>query len=228
MNYLERTAKNSLFTTYQAKVDGDQDINPGPLADKIEHKIAFQWKDYDRSTLDQIKSASAIASNEILGHLLRTVDSFYATFRAPRVRASGATVLDANGRIVFERDENDRYIEDFSALTGQDVEEAILKLQRDKIDAAQRINDLFLEALFAKHIYDDEYNARYEALLDGTINDRSARANRDTKQAKYFAFFKFYTYQQCDVLFAEVSNLLRILERVRQWRVSDSYARQSG
>jgi hypothetical protein len=132
-------------------------------------------------------------------------------------------MLDERGRMVWDTDERGRFVEDFDMLTGQDVEETILGLQRNKIGAAQQVNDLFLEALFAKHLYDDAFHERYEALLDGTIADRTARATRDTKGEKYFAYFKFYLYQQADVLFKEVENLTRILERVRQWRVSDAY-----
>lgn len=222
-NSLQQSQQRNLMTAYTSAVQRDQSFSDDDLKVDVSERIQFKWKDYDRATVAQIKAASKLACDDIFGELLDTIDRFYASFRQPRLNAAGVTLIDERNRIVWETDEHGRFVDNFENLTGQDVEEAILQLQRDKIAAAQQVNDLFLEALFAKHVYDDFFHERYEALLDGTIADRNARATRDTKQEKYQAFFRFYLYQQADVLFKEIENLTRILERVRQWRVSDAY-----
>lgn len=211
------------MTAYTGAVHQDQQFSEDDLKTDVSERIQFKWKDYDRATIAQIQAASRMVCDDIFNGLLSTVDEFYGRFREARVNQYDLPMVDERNRVVFRRDDQGRYIENFDLLTGQDVEEAILKLQRDKIEAAQQVNSLFLEALFAKHLFDDEFHERYESLLDGTIADRTARATRDTKQAKYFAFFKFYLYQQADVIGKEVENLARILERVRQWRVNDAY-----
>jgi len=224
-NNLHRRSRRRLVNDPVSKVTPNAD--PAPMTDDLFTKIQLRFEDSDQAALDQIRAAARTAINETFAGLLSAVDEFYRSFRKAKINAYGVIVLDERNRVVWETDDEGRYIDDFSSLSGQDVEIALLKIARDKLEANTKVRELFQEALFSKHIWDDAFHERYEALLEGTIKDREARATRDTKKFKYHAYFTYFVYHLADGIFDEVSDLARILERIRQWRLQDSYTERS-
>jgi|SRR3954470_17163226 hypothetical protein len=227
-NDLHRRSRRRLVGDPMERVSADQKTDPPPMSEDLFTKIQLRFKDHDQAALDQIRAAARTAINETFAGLLSAIDEFYMSFRKAKTNDYGVIVLDNRNRVVFATDEQGRYVDDFSCLSGQDVEIALLKIHRDKVDAVAKVKELFQEALFAKHIYDDAWHERYEALLEGTIKDREARADRDTKQFKYHAYFTYFVYCLADGMFDEIKDLARILERIRQWRIQDSYTERSG
>ena len=224
-NDLHRRSRRRLVNDPVAKVT--QRVDQPPMTDDLFTKVQLRFSDSDQAALDQIRAAARAAINETFAGLLSAVDEFYMSFRKAKMNTYGVIVLDNKNRVVFETDDQGRYIDDFSCLSGQDVEIALLKIHRDKLEASTQVRELFQEALFAKHTWDDAFHERYEALLEGTIKDREARATRDTKKFKYHAYFTYFVYHLADGIFDEVNDLARILERIRQWRLQDSYTERS-
>jgi hypothetical protein len=224
-NDLHRRSRRRLVNDPVSKVTPN--ANPSPMTDDLFTKIQLRFEDSDQSALDQIRAAARTAINETFAGLFAAVDEFYLSFRKAKMNTYGVIVLDNRNRVVFDTDDQGRYIDDFSCLSGQDVEIALLKIHRDKLEANTKVRELFQEALFAKHIWDDVFHERYEALVEGTIKDREARATRDTKKFKYHAYFTYFVYHLADGIFDEITDLARILERIRQWRIQDSYTERS-
>lgn len=227
VNELYRRNRRRLSDTYADRVKSDQTVDTPAMTDELFTKIQLRFSDSDQAALDQIRAAARTVINETFAGLMSAIDEFYLSFRKARVNDYGVTVLDNRNRVIWATDEQGRYIDDFSVLSGQDIEIALLKIYRDKIEANQKVRELFQEALFSKNTYDDAWHERYESLIEGTIKDREARATRDTKQFKYHAYFTFYVYNLADGIFDEVTDLARILERIRQWGISESYAERS-
>lgn len=226
-NDLHRRSRRRFTGDPMDRVSADQRVDPPPMSEDLFTKIQLRFHDDDQAALDQIRAAARTALNETFAGLLSAVDEFYLSFRKAKMNAYGVIVLDEKNRVVWETDDEGRHIDDFGCLSGQDVEIALLKIHRDRVDAVTKVRELFQEALFAKNIYDDAWHTRYEALLEGTIKDREARAGRDTKQFKYHAYFTYFVYHLADGMFDEVKELARILERIRQWRLQDSYSERS-
>ena len=78
-----------------------------------------------------------------------------------------------------------------------------------------------MEAVFAKHIHDDQYSEAYAELIEETIPGRQAYAARKTRQDKYHAFFCYYLWSSAKSFQGEIDNFCRVLERVRYWRVEE-------
>lgn len=185
-------------------------------------KIDFRWRTADQQILSQIRSAATEAFWAHFEDAVTVVDRFYTSVRVPDTYVVGNHEMvktDERRRIVFRKDSTGQYAEDWSRLTGQDIEACLLDLSRLKLIMSQQLTELLSEAVFAKHIYDDAYQEGYASLIEGTQGDRNARASRESRVDKYHAFFRYYLYAQAEAFMRELGDLMRRLERIREWRV---------
>ncbi|QIG58370.1 hypothetical protein SEA_SKOG_218 [Gordonia phage Skog] len=185
-------------------------------------KLEFRWRTSDKKVLDQIRAAANGMFAELYADAFDAIDDLYMKARVPqRDGESEQIVRDSQGRVVWQRDSRGRFAEDWDQLTGQDLEVFLLGLERIKLVLAPQLSDLLMEAIFAKHVADDARADAFSKLLDGTIPDREAHASRESRQDKYFAYFRYYIYSQAKVFHDELANLARLVERIRYWRVTE-------
>lgn len=196
----------------------DQEVMIGDLKRGLFSKISFKWRPDDRKILEQIRAGVDELFSELYAESFRTVDSFYETLRVPET-VEGVVQFDSGGRVIWKKDFRGQEIEDWSQLTGQDLEKTLLDITRLKLILAPQVNDLLLEAIFAKHIFDDMLSEGFEEVLQGTIPDRNAHAARKARMDKYHAYFRFYLYSHAEAFLKELNNFSRILERIRYWRI---------
>jgi hypothetical protein len=185
-------------------------------------KIEFKWRASDEKILEQIRAGADQLFAHMYSDVKIIVDDFYAEMRVPETNPdTGLVKQDAEGRVIFQTDSNGKEIENWSQMTGQDIETALLNIERLKLDLAPRVNALLNEAVFAKHIADDAHQDAYLELVEGTVGDRNAHASQKSREDKYHAFYKYYLWSAAETFMKELSNFSRILERVRYWRIDD-------
>lgn len=185
-------------------------------------KISFRWRADEEALLDRIRGAVDRIVADLYGDAKTVIDEFYAQLRLPEINPdTGMVLTDRQGRMVWRLDERGKEIEDWSQLTGQDIDACLFNLSRIKMVISPQVNELLLEAVFAKHIFDDQFQDAYAELIEETIPGRNAHAARKTRQDKYHAFFCFYLWSSAKTLVEEINNFSRILERVRYWRVEE-------
>jgi hypothetical protein len=182
-------------------------------------KIEFKWRSSDHKSLEQLRAAVDRAFKELYDWAIEVVDELYGQMRVPDTDDGGHNILDSRGRVQWKRDSRGREIEDWSQLDGQDIEKCILDITRIKLALAPQLNDLLLEAVFAKHIADDVHNDAFTELLEETIPGRNAHAARKSRQDRYHAFFRYYLYSHAESFMKELNNFSRVLERIRYWRI---------
>lgn len=185
-------------------------------------RINFRWRADDQSLLDQIRSSV----DSMMAHLYTdakvAIDDFYAQLRVPECDPeTGVVTTDQRGRIVWRKDSRGREIEDWDQMTGQDIEQCLLELSRIRTEVAPRVNELLLEAVFAKHIAEDAFQDAYSELVEETIPGRNAYASRKSRQDKYHAYFTYYLWSSAKTFLDEINNFCRVLDRVRYWRIQD-------
>lgn len=226
---MARAVARQMQAQYLEKVaaEGGEVADQGPvmLADSnsILSKITFRWRSDEESQLVRIRAAADSVVTNMYRSAHHTIDDFYGQLRiAEQHPDTGMVVRDQAGRIVWQTDERGREVEDWSQLTGQDIEACLLNLERIKLGVAPRVNELLMEAVFAKHIFDDRFEEAYAELVEETIPGRKAYAARKTQQDKYHAFFCYYLWSTAKTVLAEIENFCRILERVRYWRIEES------
>ena len=143
------------------------------------------------------------------------IDDFYAAMRVPETTPNGIAVVGPDRRPVWKRNEDGRLIERLDQLTGQDIDQAILELERLLLTVTPRVNRLMLDAVAAHHIQKDAFDSAWFSVVEGTQGDRTARANQRSQQDRWFAFFKYYVYSDAQAFHGEVNAFLKRLENVR-------------
>ena len=183
-------------------------------------KITFRWRSDEASQLDRIRAAADTILARMYGDAKSIIDDFYGELRVPeRNPDTGMVVRDWEGRVVWEKDERGREVEKWHQMTGEDIERCLLDLSRVRFDISSKVNELLLEAVFAKHIHDDQFQDAYAELVEETIPGRNAYAARKTRVDKYHAYFCFYLWSSAKVFQEEVVNFCWVLEKVRRWRI---------
>jgi hypothetical protein len=184
-------------------------------------KIEFRWRPDDAAILDQVRAAVDRAFLELYGDAITAIDMLYGELRVPVTNEEGVVEHDASGRVIWQKDSRNREIENWDQLTGQDLEKCLLDIAYIKLELAPQLNDLLLEAVFAKHVAEDAFADAYEKLVDDTIPARNAYASRESRVDKYHAFYRYYLYSHAEVFMKELNNFSRLLERIRYWRIDD-------
>lgn len=186
---------------------------------KMFSRMSYSWEPQDKAVLMQIESASQSLVQEMFQYEIEIIDDLYSTLKVPRWSKHNTVMKDQEGRIVWEKDSEGRDIEDWSQVTGQDIELALLRLQNLSVGISQQVQQLFLEASFARMVSQDEWDDAYREVVDGTISDRTSRANSVTRKERYLAFFRYCLWSQSDAFQKEVKALTRLLERIMEWRI---------
>jgi hypothetical protein len=180
-------------------------------------KIRFSWRSEDDGILRKIEAAAGEMLNELFGEAMVEVDRFYEALRVPLYR-DGARVVDSEGRQVWKV-ENGKLVESWDQLTGQDIEQTLMNLQRIKMSLSLDINRLKNEAVFAKMSADDVKYDNWGKIMTGTVGDREARVNRDSRQDRYHAYFRYYLWSTADTFYREIIDFIFRLKDIRYWRI---------
>lgn len=184
----------------------------------LTNKFRFVWKPEDRAALERIRVSAEGVVEDGFTEVAETLDEFYMQLRVPEQR-NGQVLFEADGRPKWKTDDSGRIIEDWSQLTGQDVEQTLAQLAKLRFSLAPKVNSLMLEALMARSSAQDSYDDEWGSLMDGTQGDRTARSNRASRQDKYHAYFRFYIYSVAKILLDETQAFTKLLENIRYWQV---------
>lgn len=185
-------------------------------------KIVFRWRSDEQDQLERIRAATDTVLADLYADAYRAIDHFWASLRVAEFDPhTGVVTTDSSGRIVWQTDERGQPIEKWDQMTGQDIEQCLLELTNIKLVVAPTVNELLLEAVFAKHLHDDRVQDAFSELVEETIPGRNAYAARKTRQDKYHAYFCYYLWSSAKVLLEEITNFCRVLDRVRYWRVEE-------
>lgn len=180
-------------------------------------KIRFSWRPEDRAILERIRASAESMFAEAFEAAISAIDHFYLQLRVPRHR-DGIVLMGADGRPVWET-ENGRPVERWDQLTGQDVEYTLANLERVKLAVAPRVNQLLLEAMWAKNVSADIHDEAYTKVMEDTVPGRTARANKESREDRYHAFFRFYLYSTAKTFLDEIDNFMKLLTNIRYWQV---------
>lgn len=170
---------------------------------------------FQGENLEFIEGLKAMADDYLLrnfGQMVSAVDRILGKVREKDPQEEGG----------WKRSPDGGYVEDYSRLDVSDLEAAILSLSLEAYFGSIKLDDLYLEASFAKYILDDEYSSEYlkvEASLK--VDDRKAQTALKTRQTRYQAFARSYLYYRIRDFLREADTLARRIETIRKSRVDD-------
>jgi len=184
--------------------DAPEEIHPRLALFK---KIEFSWKEQDKNAIVQLRAAAEVVFEDLFSPSVAALDKFYSSIRVHDP--------DRPGR--YLKTETGAHVEDWSQLSGQDLIKAIFDLQREKVFISQKLSNLFLEASFAKQISTDVYYDAYRKLMEGTVGDRTAYANQQSKVDRYAAFFRYWIWHSASAFQKEIDRTVVVLEKMAEW-----------
>lgn len=170
-------------------------------------KIEFNWKEEDRNAISQLRAAAERVFESLFAESVGALDRFYNSIRVHDPVRPGR----------FLKTEAGAWEEDWSQLSGQDLIKAIFDLQRQKVLNSRKLSNLYLEASFAKQIANDVFQEAYRKLMEGTVGDRNAYANQQSKVDRYAAFFRYWIWHSADAFQKEIDGTVRVLEKMAEW-----------
>lgn len=170
-------------------------------------KIEFSWKEEDKNAIAQLRAAAEAVFENLFSGSVEALDKFYSSIRKH----------DPNRPGRFLKTETGAYEEDWSQLSGQDLIKAIFDLQREKVYISTKLSNLFLEASFAKQVSTDVYYEAYRKLMEGTVGDRTAYANQQSKVDRYAAFFRYWIWHSASAFQKELDGTVKVLEKMADW-----------
>lgn len=174
---------------------------------RLFQKIEFSWKEEDKNAISQLRSAAEAVFENLFSDSVAALDKFYSSIRVHDP--------DRPGR--YLKTESGAYVEDWSQLGGQDLIQAIFDLQREKVFISQKLSNLFLEASFARQVSTDVYYEAYRKLMEGTVGDRTAYANQQSKVDRYAAFFRYWIWHSANAFQKEIDGTVKVLEKMAEW-----------
>ncbi len=206
----------------EAEASLEEDVTPDILRrGYFYEKIKFAWDPTDELILDRIEGAADQKFAELFGEAISEIDGFYGSLRVPKLR-NGIAVLDTHGRQVWEIDgETGNPKESWDQLTGQDIEQTLMNLQRIKMTIAPAVNRLKNEAIFAKMVAGDSRDDTRVSTKSGLADDKAAKANKDSRVDRWHAFYRYVLWSTVDTFQKEMIDFTFRLKDVRYWRIQD-------
>jgi hypothetical protein len=164
-------------------------------------RMRFTWLDPEYAI---VKRAIDIAEGRIVetfSDMYELMNEIYDYVRTPEVDdETGEILADAYGFRVWKRTPLGAYEEDFSRLTVRQKHDLIFKITTRLFDWEQRAANLWLEAMMSKVRWEEAHGTAFDEPMAGTIDDRTAYANRQVSEDKYFAIFLTTISRRADAL----------------------------
>lgn len=198
-------------------VGPSEDVADDPVVDmgtSIFSKIRFSWRTQDRDIRDRFHAAAQAAFLELFADAITAADDLYASLRVPQTNEHGVVVRGPDGRPLWRTDERGRPVEDLDQLTGQDIHLAILNLQRVLFEVTPRVESLMIDAVIAHNIAKDHYDDAWFSMVEGTQGDRTARANRESREDRWHSFFRYALYHSAKSFLDEINAFIRRLDNI--------------
>lgn len=171
------------------------------------NKIRYSWKTDDQEILDRIRKSADQVFQSLFGEAIELIDQFYLAMRVPLGPGP-------DGRTMWQMDEvTNRPLERIDQLTGQDIDQCILNLERILLTITPQINQLRLEALFAQNTAKDAFDDAWPA--SGIAGERQSRANAQSRMERWHGFFRYYVYSTANTFYQEVRQFCKRLENIR-------------
>jgi hypothetical protein len=175
-------------------------------------RMRTEWAGPDRAMIQRIQSTieGAILNHFEDAYLL--MYEIYDIVREPQVKDDGEIVTDNFGFTVFQRSPTGAYYEDWARLGHVQREHLIYRLTTSLFEWSQRAANLWTEAMFAKAIWQEEFAHYFDVPVSGTVDDRNAKGNLGSAEARYFAIFTSALSRKADAI---VRNMELLNQRLK-------------
>jgi hypothetical protein len=94
-----------------------------------------------------------------------------------------------------------------------------MNLEKIKIFLTPAVHKLKLRAMWAQIAAGDAKDDARVKVPSGLDGDKTARANKGSREDRYLAFFQYYLWSTADVFYSQIVDFMWKLRDVRNWRI---------
>jgi hypothetical protein len=178
-------------------------------------RMRTDWRSEDRTV---IRHAQDTVEGRILANFedaYQVMHEVYDLVRTPEVDlGSGEIRTDRWGFPIWKKTVSGSYEEDWTALTSKQRQNLLFTLTTRLFEWSQRAADAWGEAMFAKAQFEERFAIGFDEPMSGTVDDRRAHANIESREERYFAIFLSYYSRRAD-------SIVRVMSLLGQ-RLKDS------
>lgn len=176
-------------------------------------RMRIVWRSEDRPIIDRAKASVEDALTRTFEDAYLVMNQILELIRTPEINpATEQPRRDNFGFIIWKRTPSGSYEEDWTRLTIRAKESLLFTITTRLFEWEQRAADVWGEAMFAKAQWEERHAIAYDASMHGTIEDRTAYANRDAREERYFAIFTTLYSRKADALVRTMSLLAQRLK----------------
>lgn len=175
-------------------------------------RMRIDWTTQDRSIIADALSAVDGRILNSFADAYQLMHELYEIVRTPEVDEQGVPKRDKWGFTVWARTPSGGWDEDFSRLTLKQREHFLFMITTRVFEWEQRAANVWGEAMFAKAQWEEQYSIGFDAPMSGTVDDRRAAGNLDSREERYFAIFTSLFSRRADAI---VRSMILLGQRLR-------------
>lgn len=179
------------------------------------------WRESEKPVVDEIIAAADAEIKRRFAEAYQVERRFLSKVRTPELDDYGNPKLNPDGSPVWVRNPDGTVMEDWSLVTLSDMDEFVMNASAWSFFGAQDSVDIWAEAVIAKLMLDEEYDARYAGMISGTIADKQARASRLTQDSRYFAAYMAVLDRKAKEVVTRLDQTVRRVENIRNQRTRE-------
>lgn len=180
-------------------------------------RMRTEWHGEDRAMVASLKAIVDGRIMTLFPDAFVIMADLFEVVRTPVFDTStGEPLLDATGLVVWARNENGAFIEDYSRLGSREREDFLFRITSNLFEWQQTRADLWGDAMFAKAQWEEAFS---HGFLDTpgtrpTVEDKTQRARAHATEERYFAIFQTLLSKKADAVVSSMELLGQRLKDV--------------
>lgn len=185
------------------------ELDDSPLnAMSLDYVLKFEPE--DRRMMDALIEAADNRLRQDYAQLFEIESKFIGKVRQRQsIAAGGGYVLNSNGS----------FVEDWTQLTLQDMEEFILAATQYIVFDGQSAINTQAEAAYATMFYNEKYSREFSSPLSGTTDFRAATATLMAQRERWRAQFCSHYWKKAKDFIDRMDTMVRRVERIYDRRM---------
>jgi len=167
------------------------------------------WTEEDKEFVDSLKESVTKQVQRNLSQLFAIENELLSKVR----------ILQPDGQ--YAKDVFGAYIEDWSRIEVKDMLEFINAGSATLLVSTKYSFDSLTDAVIAKYVYDDTYDAAYSSFMSGTIDDKTAKAKRSTLEERWLAIYKSLVQKYTQTVIDKFESQIKRVQKVVDIRMDE-------
>lgn len=183
--------------------------------------LRTEWREDEKSVVQELITSADAEIRTRFAEAFQVERKFLSKVRTPELDEYGNVKVNPDGSPIWRRNPDGTVLEDWSLVTLSDMDEFVMNASAWAFFGAQDSVDIWAEAVVAKLMLDEEYDAKYSSMVSGTIADKQARASRHTQDSRYFAAYLAILDRKAKEVVSRLDQTVRRVENIRNQRTRE-------